>query len=98
MRRPGRFALLTAAVALTVTGAARAGPAAAATPTASPTGTASAPADSWTVYHGDPAGSGAGTLPGPVDTVSFWLKPSGFFDRNPALDRPPDGACQAGDS
>jgi primary-amine oxidase len=33
----------------------------------------------------------------PVDTVSFWLKPSGFFDRNPALDVPPDGACQAGE-
>ena len=31
----------------------------------------------------------------PVDTVSFWIKPSGFFDRNPALDVPPDGACQA---
>jgi primary-amine oxidase len=30
----------------------------------------------------------------PVDTVSFWLKPFGFFDRNPALDVPPtDGAC-----
>jgi primary-amine oxidase len=28
----------------------------------------------------------------PVDTVSFWLKPSGFFDRNPALDvAPPPG-------
>jgi primary-amine oxidase len=25
----------------------------------------------------------------PVDTVSFWLKPSGFFDRNPALDLSP---------
>jgi primary-amine oxidase len=25
----------------------------------------------------------------PVDTVSFWLKPIGFFDRNPALDVPP---------
>jgi primary-amine oxidase len=24
-----------------------------------------------------------------VDTVSFWLKPSGFFDRNPALDVAP---------
>jgi primary-amine oxidase len=24
----------------------------------------------------------------PVDTVSFWLKPVGFFDRNPALDLP----------
>jgi primary-amine oxidase len=22
----------------------------------------------------------------PSDTVSFWLKPSGFFDANPALD------------
>jgi primary-amine oxidase len=27
----------------------------------------------------------------PVDTVSFWLKPVGFFDRNPALDVPPTG-------
>jgi primary-amine oxidase len=28
----------------------------------------------------------------PVDTVSFWLKPVGFFDRNPALDvAPPPG-------
>jgi primary-amine oxidase len=25
----------------------------------------------------------------PVDVVSFWLKPFGFFDRNPALDVPP---------
>ncbi|MDL9945149.1 primary-amine oxidase [Gordonia sp. ABSL11-1] len=25
----------------------------------------------------------------PVDTVSFWLKPFGFFDRNPALDVEP---------
>jgi primary-amine oxidase len=25
-----------------------------------------------------------------VDTVSFWLKPVGFFDRNPALDVPAD--------
>jgi primary-amine oxidase len=29
----------------------------------------------------------------PVDTVSFWLKPVGFFDRNPALDVPPTGHC-----
>jgi primary-amine oxidase len=30
----------------------------------------------------------------PVDTVSFWLKPVGFFDRNPALDvAPSNGAC-----
>lgn len=33
-----------------------------------------------------------------VDVVSFWLKPSGFFDRNPSLDAPPTakgpgGAC-----
>ena len=26
-----------------------------------------------------------------VDTVSFWLKPVGFFDRNPGLDVPPTG-------
>ncbi len=25
----------------------------------------------------------------PVDSTSFWLKPTGFFDRNPALDLPP---------
>ena len=25
----------------------------------------------------------------PCDSVSFWLKPFGFFDRNPALDVPP---------
>ena len=32
----------------------------------------------------------------PVDKVSFWLKPVGFFDRNPALDVPPsNGACEA---
>jgi primary-amine oxidase len=30
----------------------------------------------------------------PVDTVSFWLKPVGFFDRNPALDvAPPPAHC-----
>ena len=36
----------------------------------------------------------------PVDTVSFWLKPAGFFVRNPALDVPPatsDGRCHAPD-
>ncbi|MGN6170391.1 MAG: primary-amine oxidase [Solirubrobacteraceae bacterium] len=33
----------------------------------------------------------------PVDTVSFWLKPFGFFARNPALDVPAtDGACHDG--
>ncbi len=33
----------------------------------------------------------------PVDTVSFQLKPVGFFDRNPALDVPPaDDACDHG--
>ena len=31
-----------------------------------------------------------------VDTVSFWLKPVGFFDRNPALDVPPSPPhCQS---
>lgn len=25
----------------------------------------------------------------PADTISFWLKLFGFFDRNPALDLPP---------
>jgi len=35
----------------------------------------------------------------PVDTVSFWLKPFGFFDRNPALDVPPSqAACHSGGS
>jgi primary-amine oxidase len=31
-----------------------------------------------------------------VDTVSFWLKPFGFFDRNPALDVPPGGGDRPG--
>jgi primary-amine oxidase len=31
----------------------------------------------------------------PCDIVSFWLKPFGFFDRNPALDVPPsEEQCQ----
>ncbi|RWA21040.1 tyramine oxidase [Mycolicibacterium brumae DSM 44177] len=38
----------------------------------------------------------------PVDTVSFWLKPVGFFDRNPSLDVAPTpktgGACCHGES
>lgn len=32
-----------------------------------------------------------------VDVVSFWLKPSGFFDRNPALDVAPSPAACHGD-
>lgn len=31
----------------------------------------------------------------PVDTTSFWLKPVGFFDRNPALDVPANGNAAA---
>jgi primary-amine oxidase len=43
----------------------------------------------------------------PTDIVSFWLKPFGFFDRNPALDVPPShpeclghhmSSCLAGES
>jgi primary-amine oxidase len=30
-----------------------------------------------------------------VDIVSFWLKPIGFFDRNPALDVPPTDHCHS---
>jgi primary-amine oxidase len=30
----------------------------------------------------------------PADIVSFWLKPFGFFDRNPALDVPPTHECR----
>jgi primary-amine oxidase len=32
----------------------------------------------------------------PVDTVSFWLKPVGFFDRNPSLDVAPRTTAQCG--
>jgi primary-amine oxidase len=32
----------------------------------------------------------------PVDRTSFWLKPWGFFDRNPALDVPPSPHPQPG--
>ena len=31
-----------------------------------------------------------------VDTVSFWLKPSGFFDRNPSIDAPRTSKGEAG--
>ena len=34
----------------------------------------------------------------PVDTVSFWLKPFGFFDRNPSLDVPPSPPKQCHNS
>ncbi|WP_250323922.1 primary-amine oxidase [Williamsia sp. CHRR-6] len=35
----------------------------------------------------------------PSDTVSFWLKPFGFFDRNPALDvAPTEKACATDDT
>ena len=33
-----------------------------------------------------------------VDTVSFWLKPTGFFDRNPALDVAPADHCHTEES
>jgi primary-amine oxidase len=29
----------------------------------------------------------------PADIIAFWLKPWGFFDRNPTLDLPPSGSC-----
>ena len=32
----------------------------------------------------------------PVDIVSFWLKPAGFFDRNPALDVAPEPTAHHG--
>jgi primary-amine oxidase len=32
----------------------------------------------------------------PVDYTGFTLKPSGFFDRNPALDVPPSASEQSG--
>jgi len=31
-----------------------------------------------------------------VDTVSFWLKPSGFFDQNPSIDAAPAPKDEAG--
>lgn len=36
----------------------------------------------------------------PVDVVSFWLKPYGFFDRNPSLDvaPTPPAACEHTDA
>jgi primary-amine oxidase len=34
----------------------------------------------------------------PADVVSFWLKPFGFFDRNPALDVPPTPGQHSGGS
>jgi len=66
MRRPGRAALLAAATAATALSA-----------IAAPAAAATRATTSWTVYHGDPAGSGAGTLPGSVDTSSpAWTSPA----------------------
>ncbi len=80
MHLPGLAVLLTATAAVTAlaaAGAARAAPAAAAAPTATATSAASPGVVSWPVYHGDPAGSGTGTLPGPVDTRSpAWTSPT----------------------
>ncbi len=47
--------------------------------------------------HADPSQLAGQLGPGdwpvmPADRVSFWLKPAGFFDRNPALDVPPTPA------
>ena len=49
----------------------------AASPSTSP-GSSSAPGSgSWTVYHGDPAGHGLATAPGPVDTAAqAWATPA----------------------
>jgi primary-amine oxidase len=32
----------------------------------------------------------------PVDTISFWLKPSGFFDQNPSIDVAPTPKAEGG--
>ena len=32
----------------------------------------------------------------PVDTVSFWLKPFGFFDQNPSIDVAPTPKAEGG--
>jgi primary-amine oxidase len=32
----------------------------------------------------------------PADTISFWLKPFGFFDRNPSMDAPRTGSDHCG--
>jgi hypothetical protein len=43
----------------------------------SPNASSSPGAGSWTVYHGDPAGRGVATAPGPVDTTaSVWTTPA----------------------
>jgi primary-amine oxidase len=34
----------------------------------------------------------------PVDIISFWLKPFGFFDRNPSLDAPNTMSSNGGHS
>jgi primary-amine oxidase len=32
----------------------------------------------------------------PVDTISFWLKPAGFFDQNPSIDVAPSPKAEGG--
>ncbi len=71
MRRSGRAVLVTAIAALWLSVAASAGSPAVAGPAAHPA------TASWTGYHGDPAGSGRGTLPGPVNTSApVWISPT----------------------
>ena len=74
--------MLTGAIGLVLAsddGPAAATAATSATSTTSATGVLAAPAasGSWTVYHGDPAGTGVSAGPGPVNTTApAWTSPS----------------------
>ncbi len=83
LRTAGWVAGLTAALWMTAGGSAVAGtsatPSARSSPStiSSPNASSAPRAGSWTVYHGDPAGSGVATAPGRVDTsASVWTTPA----------------------
>src|SRR5580693_297998 len=80
LRTAGWVAGLTAALWMTAGGSAVAGTSAppfSLSGISSPNASSSPGAGSWTVYHGDPAGSGVATAPGPVDTTaSVWTTPA----------------------
>src|SRR5580698_6878126 len=80
LRTAGWVAGLTAALWMTAGGSAVAGTSAppfSLSGISSPNASSSPGAGSWTVYHGDPAGRGVATAPGPVDTTaSVWTTPA----------------------
>src|ERR1700728_1419428 len=77
VRTAGGLAGLTAVLWMTAGGTAGAATATATSPNSPASPSPSTGADSWTVYHGDPAGRGVAASPGLVSTAaSVWSTPA----------------------